>query len=201
MLFRSVTLYEDQWHEVLEAKDGTTRIYLGDPRPEIHQFDEEPPPPVYEEVDPAEERPKTPSSRHSSETSAESVTEPLELDTQIRNSPFVEHTQLAPSPHHTTGHRDTLSSPLHQNQTTEPSSQSVPIQSQPSLPITMSGTTTIASTTTTIPSGTGGVTAPSDSVDSSSLRRKLNRCRDKREFTMSPGLRRGTHRVERNTVY
>ena len=26
-----VTLYEDQWHEVLEAKDGTTRIYLGEP--------------------------------------------------------------------------------------------------------------------------------------------------------------------------
>ena len=49
-----------------------------------------------------------------------------------------------------------LSSPLHQNQTAEPSSQSVPIQSQSSLPITMSGTTTIASTTTTIPSGTRG---------------------------------------------
>ena len=113
-----VTLYEDQWHEVLEAKDSTTQIYLGDLRPEIHQFDEEPPPPVYEEVDPAEERPKTPSSRHSSpksKPSAESVTEPLELDTQIRNSPFVEHAQLVPSPHHTTSHRDTLPSPLHQN--------------------------------------------------------------------------------------
>ena len=37
------------------------------------------------------------------------------------------------------------------------------------------------------------VTAPSDSIDSSSLRCKLNRCRDEREFTMSPELRRGTH--------
>ena len=154
-----VTLYEDQWHEVLTAEDGTTQLYLGEPQPEIHQFDEEPPPPVYEDIVPAEERPKTPSSRHSSpksEPSAESVTEPLDLDTQIRNSPFVEHAQLTPSPHHTPSHRDTLPSPLHQNQTAELSSQSIPIQSQSSLPITMSGTTTIASTTTTIPSGTGG---------------------------------------------
>ena len=87
---------------------------------------------------------------------AYSVTEPLELNTQIRNSPFIESAQLAPSPHHPTSHRDSLPSPLHQNQATEFSGQGALIQNQLPLPTTMSETTTITSTTTTVTSDTRG---------------------------------------------